>query len=209
MRFLAGLVLLVGCEGGGQGDEILMAEGAITSDGSTAEVAARKAFGFATSGQGFVYVASNGDATCGAVVDYLTSTDPYDPTDILVAGHCNLSLDFDYDGGWDGHEVLPSDITTGLWSVSCAMDDGSWSLEERKGFVDYFYSGRWWQGSPLDHHTVLSGDGEELVVDLEMSEYDGDYIYEDLESHPGSGRVTGTIDATWCAQLAQTPFFHL
>lgn len=211
MRFLF-LIVLVACKG-----EETPADGAtfspagtITIDnGASADVAGAQAFAYAINGTGFLYISSNPAATCEGVVEYLTSSEPYDPADVLRAGHCNLSFAFSYEGDdWDGATFDQEDLAMGIWSVNCAMDTGTWSLEDHDGYVDYFYDGSWWQGAPTEHATSLSGTGSSLGLDVTMEAYDGDLIYEALEAVPGTGHVSGSVDTSWCALLATTPYIR-
>lgn len=205
------LPLVAACDHGTDTDaEAFLVKGDLTSgDGADGMVRGRQAFGFATAGRGIVYVAANGAATCADLVEYLDRTELIDPSaTLMLEGHCNLTLTFDYDDatGWDG--LTEAELTTALWSVSCAMDEGDWEVQSRQGVEDYFYSGRWWQGSPDTVSTTLHGADGDVSFDVDMNGFSGNFIYEEFQAAPATGTVSGAgVATTWCPQLAQTPLF--
>lgn len=203
---------LVACKGGGDtdGGDAAMTEGSIefasdTLGPGTASVPIRKAFAMAVNGRGMLYGASSAAATCAAVAEYLTTEDPYDPSELFEPEACNFLLVFDYDGSYDGREVGATDSI----NLACTVDPGAWELDDPNGYEDYYWSGRYFSGAPTTYTMTLSGaeaDGA-MALDVAMSEYTGSYTQDAMEQITGTGEVTGAIEATWCTELAQTPFF--
>jgi len=208
----ATVLLSMGCSGGEGDDDIesFQADGTITAQsGEVGDVAVRQAFGFATNGSGLIYMASNGAATCESVVEMLQADQAHNPDQVLLAGHCNLIFKFQYDesSGYDGLSFTADQIGSAFWSVSCAMDDGAWEFENRDGDRDYYYTGVWWQGSPDNHSTGVSVNGEDIAISTTMGPYSGHFIYQGLDDIAATGQVSGTIQAKRCTTLAQTVLF--
>ena len=208
------VVLMAGCSGKGDTADTAsstidgaMVSGTVTSeDGSSANVAVMKAFGFASAGTGLIYAASGEGATCATVAEYLDfDTAEYDPTDLWPAETCNLFLRFSYDeaAGWDGLTIDATDVLN-PWVITCAMDPGSWEYGKSNGFVDYYYSGRYFQGGPDSGSAALSGSGESMDVTVSFSSFTGGFTYELMENVSASGSVTGTMVTEWCTDLGST-----
>jgi hypothetical protein len=206
-------LLVVGCTGEGTPDDApVFVEGTISVEGQGAsgDVAGRKAFAYAVAGRGVVYIASNGLATCEDTVEYLSARGAFDPSaTLMLPGHCNISFAFNYDAeaGFEGAAYDYSSRLDGLTNLGCAMGEGVWVYESRQEESDYYYNGRWWQGSPTDYDVVVHGEGTSLSLELDLRTYSGGFIYEGLENFVANGSVTGTIDAEWCENLRNTPIF--
>ena len=203
--------IILGCNGDDDGNgETLQAEGVITAmTGENAEVAIRKAFGFATNGSALIYMASNENATCDNVIEMFQADEAHNPDQILLAEHCNLIFKFKYDeaAGYDGINVTADDLFSAIWSVSCAMETGAWEYSNNGGDKDFFYTGKWWQGSPDTHNTTVSDLGENIGISTTMGPYSGHFIYQGLDDISATGQVGGTIEAQRCTGLAQTDLF--
>lgn len=221
---LAAVVVLGACKGedadsGSADGPVAYIKGSLGPDGEdiTGEFAVYKAVAFDQGGRFLAYLSSDPEASCDNIVDYLyTDGDPYAPDDVINGGHCNMFLAIDgYEDGlnhtWDrsmeggtGFDAIGAGT-----SIACAMGSGEFVYEQRDNDdEDYFWSGRWWQGSPKDYTFAFSGSGEGgYTLDLTMSEFDGEWPYEGFDSHPASGNVSGTIEAEYCQGLATTGLF--
>lgn len=207
---LSGLVACgAGDEGAGYGDPLITGTLA-TDDGSTADAAVYHAYYFVAGGKGIVYAASGPEATCAEVTEYIdVATTTYDPTNLLPPNTCNMFILFNYPSGAaeNGFTFDAADWKTGQWSVTCAMDAGTWEYGTSNGFSDYYYSGRLWQGAAYLGSTTLTGSDDALSLSVNLSDFDGNFIYEKMESIPASGLISGEIDATVCNSLGGTGFF--
>lgn len=185
--------------------------------GETASVDGLAAFGYNLGDTAVIFVVPNAAATCADAFHMLDGDPEYDPTVANPAGTCNMFVNVsDYLGGqsalgvdtpftYSASASTPS--TNSIIALNCAMDTGEWVQEQRNTF-GYFYSGPYWQGSPEEYMvTVSGGDEAGYSLDVEMSSYDGNFIYESMEDAPASGSAAGSIDAAWCPDLAQTVYF--
>ncbi len=215
--------VITGCSGksaedSGQTSEAQAAiTGTVTADGeASAQIAFYKAFGFDQGGQLLAYFASSPTATCANVTEYLRVTGGvYDPVDMFQDGHCNMFviLDKDYEGTFSftrpsGSEE-PNLVAAGT-SIECAMGEGSFELTRLTEIDDddYYWTGRWWVGRPSAYtYNFTGGAGSAYSFTLEMSEYEGGFIHEGLDSTPATGAVSGTIEGEWCPDLGSTGFF--
>ncbi len=203
--------LILACEKDDTGVEYGILEGTINiEDGETAILEATNVFGYDQGGVAVVYFAGNSAATCEDVVAHLDSGDSADPTSLFDDDSCNLFAqiqDFDsggssYDSNFDGDTW-----TKVTWALNCALGDGDFEYEYIGQDSGYYWSGRWWQGGPDTWNlTASGGGGDGIVIEAEMNDYDGDYIYE-FEDATASGLVSGTTLATWCEELSETGFF--
>ena len=183
-----------------------MLSGTIDSDGSSGDVAGVEAFGWDDGDKLLFYVSSTPGVTCDSLSEYLSASGEFDPSSVLTAGMCDFffRLSDSYDsGGWS---VETGDLMGAGAVVNCAMEDGTWELETRDDDTDYYYTGRWWQGTPDQYSYTFSGGGEggTYTAELEMSSYSGSFIYEDFVADEGSGNVSGTVTAEWCGGLGTT-----
>ena len=206
------LSLISACNGDDDSTDVddAQANGTITATtGESADVAIQHAFGFATNGIGLVYMSSNPNATCDNVVEMLNADEAHNPDQVLLSGHCNFIYKFKYpeSAGFDGLSFTADDLLNTLWSVSCAMEEGTWEYSNNDGDRDYYYTGTWWQGSPDTHQTALNAVGEDIQITATMGPYSGHFIYEGLDAIPATGQVNGTILAKRCTPLAQTDLF--
>lgn len=204
------VLLLVGC-----GDEAGKAGsthwGDLVADraGEAASVDGLSAFGFNLSGSAVLLVVPNDAATCEDAFHTLDADPEYDPSVTTPAGACSTFVDLTgYDpAGMTATSTPDAPSTTSIIALSCAMDSGAWALEQRNTY-GYFYSGPYWQGSPDDYTiTASGGDEEDFTVDVEMSAFDGNFIYDSMEDAPASGSASGSVTATWCSDLSQTVYF--
>jgi hypothetical protein len=198
-------ILLTACEKDDTGVQYGIFEGELSfDDGEVATVATHTAFGYDAGGKALLYFASSESATCADVTDFL-SDDSGDPSSIFAAGHCNIFAQIQ---DWDGSEVsYTSDPVKVTWALNCTVGEGAWNWEERGDDDGFYWSGRFWQGSPQAWSiTASGGGGDPFVIDVEMNDYTGDYIYE-FTDMDGSGLVSGTTQVEWCETLSETAFF--
>lgn len=215
------LVLAAGCPGSDDDDNLPepLTTGTVVEDatGRSAEAATYKAFGFATNGIGVVYMSANPDATCDSVYEYLTASDAYDPSGVLVADHCNLAFRFKYPDadGFDNLELSDAEIEN-IWNVNCAMGEGQWVLSGSGRERDYFFTpddeeaGGWWQGYARTWTSTVSVGADSNTPDVTLSlgpDLGGQFIYEDTNPDPGTGTISGTVTSERCQKLVQTPLY--
>ena len=199
--------LLAACDPDEEAQSII--EGTIQIEGESlsGQVATWSSFAYNTDGKAIVYFTSTSDASCDDVSTYLRGdAADFDPTPLFQPGYCNLSLVADY----DGQEITWDESTyDAIWSLNCVLGDGEFVWEQRDwNDWDYYWSDRYWQGSPTTFSVTLSGgDGQPITVDAEMSEYDGGFIYEEMSEVLASGVVSGVTDATWCQGLMDAMIF--
>lgn len=180
----------------------------ITSAALAGRLSIEQAFAMAQDDTLLVYLSSNPDATCERVAAYLTPSDkPDDPSDLRLGQTCDMFLKI---RDWDGDFSATDDrIAIASSAISCALGEGTFAYEERgDGYFDYYWSGRWWQGIP-DLYTLAiadAGDGG-FTIRGEMTSFDGAFIYEKLQSEPGTGEVYGEASITPCA--AFEPLFKI
>ena len=180
-----------------------------TEDGSLGSTAVYHAYYFVAGGKGIMYAASGPETTCAEVTEFLdVASTVYDPSNLLPPKTCNMFILFNYASGaaQNGFTFAADDWKTGQWSVSCAMDEGTWEYGESNGFSDYYYSGRLWQGAAYTGSTTLTGSDDALSLSVNLGGFDGNFIYEKMESVLASGTVTGEIQATLCNSLGGTGF---
>ncbi|HNC94868.1 MAG TPA: hypothetical protein PKY30_02050 [Myxococcota bacterium] len=181
--------------------------GKIVADraGETAAVNVPVAFGYHFGGKALFFFGGNPSGTCEDAAEYLKSS-IFDPSDLLAAGTCQASILMNYDGAEVSYE---DDLANVTLSLGCAMDSGSWVFETRDD-EDYYYSGSWWQGHP-DSFSITAGPGEgqDYVISMDMDQYTGNFIYEELEAAPATGTVSGSFSATFCEDLKYADIFAL
>jgi len=213
----SGLALIVasvlGCDGDppSSDDPSPKLTGTIAADfgGAEGNVEIYNGFAFDQGGVYISYLSSNPDTTCDAITDHLQShSGPYDPSDVLVGGNCDIyyKISSDYDGEYEASD--DSFAAAGM-AINCYMGEGGWVLETRDSDdTDYYWQGDHWQGHPTTYDLAFSG-GSEFNYDfeIEMSAYDGNFIYDDFDNDPASGTVSGTIELEWCPGLGTTPLF--
>lgn len=205
------VLLLIACLGGGGGSTTESGEivGSMLTANDSASVKITRAWGYHIGGVGGWYLASGEQATCEAVVDYLTDEQPHDPTPVFAPGGCNITLSaYDYDGG-DLAFTEEGNFLDGYWSLNCAMGDGQFELDTRNGYTDYYWSGNLWTGTASSHVTGLKDQGEEgYQLDVSFSAYDGNYV-DQMGDVPASGLVEGVLRAESCEALRDTALFVL
>lgn len=202
------MFLLLACAGNGDGTDLEpQIIGTVTTEDSqsaSADVEVYKAFGMDVDGKGLWYFASDPDATCDSVAEYLTD-DQVDPAGIWGPGTCNLTMvvsDGSYAPGASWSMDTDDAWLVGHISVRCAMGDGAFEWGKRDAGSedeDYFWTGVEWTGAPTDFQVTIEGAGEPdgYTITLDMDGYDGNYPTV-IDSVAASGGVTGTIDAEWC-----------
>lgn len=207
------ICLLIACAGDeGEADgPVVQLEGTIQENVTRieGEVAIYHGFAFDQGGVFISYLSSNPESDCDSITDYLQDhSGYYDPSDVLVGGACDIY--YKISSAYEG-EIAASDdpmVAAGM-AINCYMGEGGWILETRDSDdTDYYWQGEHWQGHPTGYDLSLTGgDGSGYSLDLNMTEYDGNFIYEDFDNDPASGSVSGTVELDWCPGLGTTPLF--
>jgi hypothetical protein len=163
-------------------------------------------------------MSSSEEASCGLVADYLgASESSVDPTDLFAADHCNLMFKFvDPTFAWSEDEPLDvTDIASVLVTAECPLGDGDFATDTIGGQTGFFW-GNATDESLAAWYTAVAEDGEITRVeetaagvdlDVNLDSYDGSYPYHDREDTKARGTGKGTIVATDCADLEETPYF--
>jgi hypothetical protein len=201
-------VALLACEKDDTGVEYGIIEGDIAMDGGeTVTVATHKAFGYDRNGTAALYFSSGPDATCADVGDFLGGDRDYDPTPLFSDAHCNVfAMISDYPGGEASYGA--GDVTV-TWALNCVLGDGDWNWELRGDDTGFYWSGRYWQGWPETWNLTLSGGaGSSFVAELEMNDYQGNFIYESMDDAPASGLVSGATEIEWCDAIGESSIFN-
>jgi hypothetical protein len=173
--------------------------------GEEATVVSPSAWGLVLNGTAAIYVSPNPDATCDDVATLLGGPgEDWDPSAVNKAGSCAIFVRASYDGEKTDYV---DDPVAALVNVDCAMDTGEWVQDDHDGNVGYYYSGPWWQGSPTSFDVTIDGGEGDLSLTVEMSDYAGSFIYDEMEAAPASGHVTGQTDVGWCEALGPTGLF--
>ena len=146
---------------------------------------------------------------CDDITEHLQShSGAYDPSDVLVGGACDIyyKISSEFDGDFD---AANDPFAAAGMAINCFMGDAEWVLETRDSDdTDYYWQGDHWQGHPTAYDLSIVGGGESnYELEIEMTEYDGNFIYDDFDNDPSSGVVSGTIELEWCPGLGTTPLF--
>lgn len=199
------LTPLLACKGG-EGEPAPV-EGSVSTVDQDAAVASRVAYGFHLDGKALITLATPAEASCADIVEYFNhgdTNDPFDPQAVLVGGHCHLTLTVQ---SYDGSALsLTEADTSALWALYCPMGEGSFEVSEQQGYEDYFWTGKTWSGGPEAHTTTLTPEGDDYGLTLSMADFTGAYI-DAVGAVTATGVVEGTITATSCPELYQTPAF--
>ena len=166
--------------------------------GEIGSVEILSAHGLAQDGQLIAYLSSAPDVTCAQAAAHLTPGDNTDdPTAIFRAGHCNVFLSLQ---SWDEGFVATDDpLAMAGMSITCTLGEGAFVLEERDvGDEDYYWSGRYWQGSAEAYDIAFSAAETGYAFELDMSAFSGSLIYESLEEIVGEGTVSGAQSIASC-----------
>jgi hypothetical protein len=84
------------------------------------------------------------------------------------------------------------------------MGDGT-VLADASG-ADHFWDGDaayWWQGYPTTYAWTFTADGDGYVLEMDMSAYDGGFIYEGETEVAATGEVSGAVTAERCEGLSE------
>lgn len=198
------LSTFLACGGADAGSQL---DGTLTTADYSVTVANSAAFGFHIDDQAYLYVASNPDATCADVVDYLThssSSEAYDPTAVWLGGTCNLLLSL---SGYDGSDFSfggDDNYLKGFWNLNCAMGEGEFVYETRNNYTDYYWSEQVWIGGAEGHDTTVTHETDaSYTITTTLTSWRGNYN-DQLGDVPMEGSVTGTVQAEWCSDLYQS-----
>lgn len=213
--------LWLGCTGGEEvkAPEVML--GTIRADraGESGDLEVQRSFTYHEDDIAVLFTSPKADATCDDVVAFLDNSSggrgerEWDPNTVFVAGKCASFVafqDYDPDGTTVTDEVLGAIVV-----LNCSMDEGEWEYDEDE--ETYFYSGPYWQGSPLSVEdgasaawsvSLTGGEGEAGAWTMSMNDYDGDWTYENLEEAPASGAVSGSGSAEWCGDLEELAQFE-
>jgi hypothetical protein len=195
-----------------------------TTDGRVeAELEAWAAFSFAGTVSGrevlLVYMSSTPDADCGLVADHLGAVEgPIDPSPLFTPNTCNLVLKIEEPPAEvSASSPLPVSAARGVVvSAACAAGPGSFVRMTISGQDGYFWQDSdaadaveapWYTAyADAGEITRLEVSGAAVTLDLELDSFTGSYPLETGTSLArGSG--AGTITATACPALAETPFY--
>jgi hypothetical protein len=202
-------VLSASCGGGddsGAGATLVSGSLAIETVADPVPVAMRSAWAFDDGSRAVVYVAPPEDASCEDVARYLAGVErDVDPSPIWEADNCAITLVADFDGS---DATWSNDLVHALVSITCQTGDGTFVWEERgKGGFAWYFSGRTWQAVASEWTVSLSrGADDGILVDLEMSAFDGDFVYEFVEA-AAKGTISGHASARRCAGLSEAMIF--
>lgn len=167
-----------------------------------------KAFGFDNQGLLVVYISSNENATCTTVGEYLSSgREPYDPVEVFSPGTCNMLIKIgDYTSPMEAQDDR---MIAASSAINCAMGEGAFEYDSSASDDrDFFWTGRWWAGFPTGYSWKISGDRDSSYqLEINMSEYEGSFPYEEFDRYAASGSVQGTVDAEVCTDLGTTGLF--
>ena len=207
------VLFLLGCTDAEveDGDPVPQISGTIATDytSDSAEVEIYSGFGFDQGGTFISYFSSNPESSCESITAFLQEHDgPHDPSDVLVGGTCDIYYKITAVYESDMESSDDPMVAAGM-AINCYMGEGGWELETRDSDdTDYYWQGDHWQGHPTAFSMGLSGGaGSDYRFDLEMTVYDGNFIYEDFDNDPASGDVGGSISVEWCPGLGTTPLF--
>lgn len=175
--------------------------GTISSGESSGQVIAGTAFAAELGGNILFGVFPETGVSCDDAAAELTAGDArWNPSKVQAAGACSMSVFATFDTELSLIDATLVDATV---SVSCAMDTGEWE-HRTTGEAGWYYSGPWWQGSPEVFSLNLTGDKDAgYQFSIEMDTYSGQFIYDLTypEPDPGTGAVSGAIDAAYCDHL--------
>ena len=210
---IAGMSLLMACSGSGDtGDELSpQITGTIAAEDGKGEgiVEIYHGFGFDQGGVFISYFSSNPETDCDTITSHLQShSAPYDPSEVLVGGTCDIY--YKVSSGYEGELAASDDpMAAAGMAINCYMGEGGWLLETRDSDdTDYYWQGDHWQGHPTVYDLSFSGgSGSSYSYSIEMSDYNGNFIYEDFDNDPAGGSVGGSIEIEWCPGLGTTPLF--
>ena len=199
------LFLLIAC---GPAPINAMLSGSLTPEGHelSGDFLSYRAFGFDNQGILVVYMASNREATCESVSQYIGfDADPIDPSTIYEPQSCNLMLKTTgYEGSW---EVSDDRLQSASSSINCNMDEGEWEYQTGED-RSFNWSGKLWAGFPTKYKWNISGDRDsEYILEIEMSEYEGSFPREEFSRYPANGNVTGTVQAEVCMEMGSSGHF--
>jgi hypothetical protein len=185
-----------------------MLEGSLTPEGHDVSGAfyGYKAFGFDNEGTLVVYIASQKEADCATVSQFMRSTaDPIDPSLLFEPQSCNLMLKTaGYEDSWEAEDDRMESASS---AISCTMGDGEWIYETGPD-NGYYWSGNWWAGFPIEYKWSVSGNRDsEYVIDIEMSVFEGSFPREEFSRYPALGMVSGVVTVEVCTELGQSEHF--
>lgn len=209
MRVMSALLILFGC-GDKEGMGSVSGEVAVPERALAADVHWDQAFAYSEGGRLIAFMTGASGASCETVSAYLgPNTGALEKDGILQGGSCTMTIVID---DWDGSASLSwgpeadEGYNPGLSSnLRCEFGDGAWVLETRgSGYEDYYWDGPVWTGIPEVFKWSITGSGEEVSFDLEMSAFDGNFPDElSAERYAAEGDLSGTIRAHWCPDLAE------
>jgi hypothetical protein len=171
-----------------------------------------RAFSYNVDDQLIAYLSSNTATTCEDVAAYLSNTHPLDKAALMRAGTCAMTVVlkglYGYDGDFSatGPDEYGGPGAAVSSVIECAMGEGEFALESRDDGEDYYWTGRWWKGVPLDYEwTITGGDGDITTIAVDMRDYKGGLPYDAVYDNVfGSGDVTGAVEAQWCPDLSES-----
>jgi len=175
----------------------------------TAQVEMTRAFAYEADGSLVAFLSSNDATTCEAAGEYLSGVHPLSKDDLMRGGTCAMTIvlkePYPYDGDFaaTGPETEINPGASVSSAIECAMGDGSFVRESRNDSEDYYWSERWWRGTPFNYAWNISGGGGGTVtIEVDMSDYRGSLPFDGVYANvTATGEVSGTVKAQWCPDM--------
>ena len=199
-------LLLLGCAKDDGGDSVIEGSIALPEYGESAEVLWDQAFFTVSDGTMLAFITGVSGASCSEVSSFLSTSDgPTEKEGIYDGGGCVMTVKVadwtgDYDASWpsDSSNWNPA-VDSSVW---CEFGDGEWVLgTNNSGREDYYWSGTTWAGHPSAFEWSFQEDGDSLSLQMDMSAYDGNLIYESQGEVEASGAVKGAVRARSCSGM--------
>ena len=201
-------VLLFGCAKEEVNASVIEGRITVADIGESAEIVWNQGFFAVANDALLVFLTGAERANCDDIAAFLASSEGVtEKTGVYDGGSCVMSVKVP---DWTGdHEASwPSEAFT--WnpavdsSIRCELGAGEWKLETNStGLEDYYWTGTTWAGIPDVFDWSFSEEDEALEIQVDMSSYDGDLIYDSTGEIAGSGDVSGHLRAQACAGMEE------
>jgi hypothetical protein len=201
-------LLLIGCTKEEPSDSVIEGSISVADIGASADVVWSQGFFAVGNGALLAFLTGAAGANCDDVADFLSSSDGVTEKEgIYDGGGCVMTIKVpDWDGSHDAS--WPSDEFT--WnpavdsSIRCEFGAGEWRLETNSSDrEDYYWTGTTWSGRPDVFDWSFSEDGDDLEVQMDMSSYEGDLIYDSTGEVAGSGDIAGSLRVQACSGMEE------
>lgn len=202
IRFLP--LLLLGCAKDEQTESLIEGSISVADIGESADIAWNQAFYATKNGAMLAFITGVPGANCPQIAEFLSSSDgATEKEGIYDGGGCVMTIKIDewsseYEASWPGEGWDPSAGT----SIRCEFGAGEWERETNStGREDYYWTGTTWDGQPTVFDWRFSEDEDAVELEMDMSAFEGDLIYESSGQLAGTGEVSGTLRAEACPAL--------